>query len=487
MTCSPPRRLMVSGQVATTLAVPACLARGPLSDISTGGAFARKLRCGWADGRLTRRTHGDRVVQPGCSSWSRSPSCGQAASTSPRAGDDSRGRAKRSWRRALGWERRITVARAVGPAIAGVVIVVAGRTGVSRQRRHGVGCSYGLWRWRREPHRATLPAERMASAVSRRHPVCPVSAGVAGGHVRRRRSCCSRKRALVAAAAGAKTSLGRGPIAYGALLEASAWGGGWASIFTAWRRRNRGASRSGTVGLQSGCLALAWVREFGVLNGRDARGRTAGSSWCRAYYRGAAGSGRVGGGRAPRWSTLITCSGSFASARCCGVVAAEAGIPSALMAPAAACCSGWPVPPVSSGRREGLKLDPATSGTTRGWRKSSRPRRGRCLVTVEYTLEPRQRRFVAAALRRQVAADSPAGWRRLLGAVRGCGEPAPLCRVLFGRIVGGAPAATRSHDQSDREVEDALRTFYSAGSGSRISCLQAPDPTSPGSRWRLVR
>ena len=60
----------------------------------------------------------------------------------------------------------INVARAVGPAIAGVTIVAGGPGPVFLINAATVmGVFFVLWRWRREPHRATLPAERMASAV----------------------------------------------------------------------------------------------------------------------------------------------------------------------------------------------------------------------------------------------------------------------------------------------------------------------------------
>src|SRR5438132_5123957 len=60
----------------------------------------------------------------------------------------------------------INIARAVGPAVAGVVIVVGGPGPVFLINAATVlGVFIVLCRWRREPHRATLPAERMASAV----------------------------------------------------------------------------------------------------------------------------------------------------------------------------------------------------------------------------------------------------------------------------------------------------------------------------------
>src|SRR5256886_17690875 len=59
----------------------------------------------------------------------------------------------------------INVARAVGPAIAGVIIVAGGPGPVFLINAASVlGVFLVLWRWRRETHRATLPAERMAAA-----------------------------------------------------------------------------------------------------------------------------------------------------------------------------------------------------------------------------------------------------------------------------------------------------------------------------------
>src|SRR5260370_5361691 len=58
------------------------------------------------------------------------------------------------------------IARAVGPVVAGVVIVVGGPGPVFLINAATVlGVFIVLWRWRREPHPATLPAERLASAV----------------------------------------------------------------------------------------------------------------------------------------------------------------------------------------------------------------------------------------------------------------------------------------------------------------------------------
>src|SRR3989442_11334823 len=57
----------------------------------------------------------------------------------------------------------INVARAVGPAIAGVIIVAGGPGPVFLINAASVlGVFFVLWRWRRGTHRAPLPAGRLA-------------------------------------------------------------------------------------------------------------------------------------------------------------------------------------------------------------------------------------------------------------------------------------------------------------------------------------
>src|SRR2546430_9940086 len=231
----------------------------------------------------------------------------------------------------------INVARAVGPAIAGVIIVAGGPGPVFLINAASVlGVFFVLWRWRRETHRATLPAERMASAVR---------AGIR--YVRYTpalRAVIVRTAAFVLFASAlwsllplvAKTSLGRGPIAYGALVGSLGVGGLLgAAILPVWRRRQStdAITAVATVVFAVGCLALAWVREFGVLLGAML---VAGTGWLivvssliLAAQRGAAEGVR---GRALGVSAL-TLFGSFAvGALLWGGVADETGVPSALMA-----------------------------------------------------------------------------------------------------------------------------------------------------------
>ncbi|OLE27196.1 MAG: MFS transporter, partial [Cyanobacteria bacterium 13_1_40CM_2_61_4] len=231
----------------------------------------------------------------------------------------------------------INVARAVGPAIAGVIIVAGGPGPVFLINAASVlGVFFVLWRWRRETHRATLPAERMASAVR---------AGIR--YVRYTpalRAVIVRTAAFVLFASAlwallplvAKTSLGRGPVAYGALVGCLGLGGLLgAAVLPGWRRRQStdAITAVATVVFAVGCLALAWVTHFGMLLGAML---VAGIGWMivlssliLAAQRGAAEWVR---GRALAVSTL-TLFGSFAvGALLWGVVANQAGITLALTA-----------------------------------------------------------------------------------------------------------------------------------------------------------
>src|SRR3989442_12317866 len=68
----------------------------------------------------------------------------------------------------------------------------------------------------------------------------------------------------------AKTSLGRGPIAYGALVGSLGLGGLLgAAVLPGWRRRQSTDAITAVAngGFPCGCLALAWVRPFGISPG----------------------------------------------------------------------------------------------------------------------------------------------------------------------------------------------------------------------------
>src|SRR5213595_3072742 len=120
----------------------------------------------------------------------------------------------------------INIARAIGPALAGVIIVAGGPGPVFFINAVSVlGVFFVLWRWRRKPVRTTLPAERLASAMR---------AGVR--YVRfapALRTVVVRTAAFVGFASAlwallplvVRVSLSRGPVSYGALVGSLGLGG----------------------------------------------------------------------------------------------------------------------------------------------------------------------------------------------------------------------------------------------------------------------
>src|SRR4029077_14770013 len=162
----------------------------------------------------------------------------------------------------------------------------------------------------------------------------------------------------------AKTSLGRGPIAYGALVGRLGLGGLLgAAILPIWRKRQSidAITAVATVVFGFGCLALAWVREFGVLLGAML---VAGTGWLIvvsslivAAQRGAAEWVR---GRALAISTLTLFGSVALGAVVWGVVANRFTITWALTAASAGLLLGLGlIPRFRLAMAEGLDLAPS--------------------------------------------------------------------------------------------------------------------------------
>jgi len=360
----------------------------------------------------------------------------------------------------------INIARAVGPAIAGVIIVAGGPGPVFLVNAVSVlGVFIVLWRWRRESHRATLPAERLASAVR---------AGVR--YVRYAPALLTvvvRTAAFVGFASAlwallplvAKTSLGRGPVAYGALVGSLGLGGLLgAALLPTWRRRwsTDAITAWATAAFAFGLLALAWVSNFGILLGAMV---IAGSGWLAtvsslllAAQQGAAAWVR---GRALAISTLTLFGSMALGAVLWGVIANQATIAWSLTAASAGLLLGLGlIPRFRLAAAEGMDLAPSGNWEDPVVAEDVAAEAGPVLVTVEYTLEPAQRAAFAAAMRRLLRPirrrDGAVFWELFV-------DSANPNRCLECFLVESWSEHLRQHDRatkSDREVEDAIRTFY---------------------------
>ena len=360
----------------------------------------------------------------------------------------------------------INIARAVGPAIAGVIIVASGPGPVFLINAVSVLAVFVvLWRWRRESYRATLPAERLASAVRagvryvRHAPALRTVVVRTAGFV----GCASALWALLALVA--KTSLGRGPVAYGALVGSLGLGGLLgAALLPTWRKRwsTDAITAWATVAVAVGSLALAWVTSFGILLGAMV---IAGGGWLTtlsslilAAQRGAAEWVR---GRALAISTLTLFGSMAGGAVLWGVVANRFTITWALTAASFGLLLGLAlIPRFRLAAAEGMDLAPSRNWEDPVVAEDVAAEAGPVLVTVEYTVEPAQRPAFAAAMRRLLRPirrrDGAVFWELFV-------DSANPSRCLECFLVESWSEHLRQHDRgtrSDRDVEDALRTCY---------------------------
>src|SRR5438046_2552090 len=179
-----------------------------------------------------------------------------------------------------------------------------------------------------------------------------------------------------------------------------------AALSPGWRRRwsTDAITALATAVFAFGCLALAWVTNFGLLLGAMV---IAGAGWLvvvssliLAAQRGAAEWVR---GRALAVSTLTLFGSLAVGALLGGVVANELGIKMALTAAGGGLLVGLGlIPRFRLAAAEALHLDRSQIWQDPVVAEALDPEAGPVLVTVEYTLEPAKRAAFATALRRLV-------------------------------------------------------------------------------------
>jgi MFS family permease len=359
----------------------------------------------------------------------------------------------------------INIARAIGPALAGLIIVAGGPGPVFFINALSVlGVFFVLWRWRREPSRAVLPAERLVSAMR---------AGVR--YVRYApalRNVIVRTPAFVAFASAlwallpvvVKTSLGRGAVSYGVLVGSLGIGGLiGAALLPSWRKRwSTDAITAVATGVFAlGCAALAWVSNFGILAGAmvlaGAGWLTTVSSLLLAAQRGAAGWVR---GRALAISTLTLFGSLAVGAVVWGVVANRVGVAWALSAAAAGMVLGLGlIPRFRLAAAETLDLEPSRNWEDPVVAEELADEAGPVLVMVEYTIEPHQRAAFAAAARDLLRPirrrDGAVFWELFV-------DSANPKRCVEYWLVESWAEHLRQHErttQADREIQERVRAL----------------------------
>ena len=356
------------------------------------------------------------------------------------------------------------VARAVGPALGGLVVAAAGSGAVFLLNAVSfLGVIVVLYRWRRRPRKSVLPAERVVGAMR------------AGwryvAHAPSIRSALVRTSLFMLGASAfwglvplfARQNLGRGAAGYGVLLGFFGSGAVLGGSILPRLQRGLGIKRllRATTLLYAGALALMAVwHHFPVA---CAAAFAAGSAWTAAFSTfntsiqlNTAAWVR---GRSLAFYQLTYFAALGAGSALWGSVAEHVGIPRALLVAALALALGLIVAarfPVSFA--QGLDLEP-----------SSRPgpvvvnepqaEQGPVLVTVEYRIDPQRTAEFALAmleLGRVRRRDGAVDW----GLFEDVAEQG---RYLETFVVESWAEHLRQHERAtvaDRQIWERVRSFH---------------------------
>lgn len=359
----------------------------------------------------------------------------------------------------------VNLARAVGPAIGGLLIAV---TGIAATFLLNAASFFGvilvLYRWRRVPSESVLPAERVAGAMR---------AGVRYvRHAPRVRVLLLRSAVFVLFASAlwsllpvlARFELGRGPAGYGILLGFFGLGAvtgaallpqlrqrwtlnrlvtGAIVVFAAMLFMLAGARNLGVSELAMTIAGAAWLT---VLSSFNASLHALVPAWVR--------------GRAMAFSILVFFGGMVAGSALWGLVAAAMGVREALAIAGAGTLVGLALTARYRLRGgKGLDLSPSVHWPTPAVFNVPQPDQGPVVVTVEYAIDPTRRvDFVHAMgrVQRIRRRDGAISWGLL-------GDVADPARFVETFVVESWLEHLRQHQRvtvSDRASLERARAFH---------------------------
>lgn len=368
----------------------------------------------------------------------------------------------------------LNLARAVGPALGGLVVAAAGPPAVFFLNAISfLGILAVLLRWRRESKPATVPAELLFGAMR---------AGLRYvRHAPELRAVLARTALFIGPGSAlfallpllARRELGLGAAGYGGLLGALGVGAvAGAALLPRFRGRlgAGGLVAAGTAVIAAafGILGsvrslpllyaamllagLAWIAVLSMLN---AAAQTAIPSWVRA--------------RALSVYLLVFYAGVALGSILWGVVADRFGIGAAYLVAASGLVAGLPVAARYRLRLlEGTDLSPSLHWPAPTVATEIPPDRGPVLVTVEYTIDPaRAREFgeVMRRLRRIRLRDGAILWDLFVDA-------ADPVRNTEAFVVESWAEHLRQHDRvtvADREIEKLAHSFHLGDAPPRVT------------------
>lgn len=384
----------------------------------------------------------------------------------------------------------VNLARAIGPAIGGLLIAAAGPAATFLLNAVSFfGVILVLYRWQRVPSKSVLPAERVVGAMR---------AGVRYvRHAPRVRVLLLRSAVFVLFASAlwsllpvmARFELGRGPAGYGILLGFFGLGAvtgaallprlrqrwsldrvvtGAIVTFAAMLFVFAGARSLGVAELAMAIAGAAWLT---VLSSFNASLYALVPAWVR--------------GRAMAFSILVFFGGMAAGSALWGAVAAAMGVREALAIAGVGILIGLALTAryrLREGR--GLDLSPSVHWPAPVVFNTPQPDQGPVVVTVEYTIDPGRRTDFLRAMRRVRRIrrrDGAISWG-LLGDVA---DPARLVETF---VVESWLEHLRQHQRvtiSDRAVLERARAFHVGAVPPRVAhFLVEPVPDKTARRRR---
>ena len=377
------------------------------------------------------------------------------------------------------------IARAVGPALGGLVVAAAGPWAVFLLNSFSfLGVILVLYRWRRERAESISPAERLAGAMraglryARHAPELRnvlVRTGVFA-------SCASALWAMLPLLA--RRELGLGAVGYGVLLGGLGVGA-IAGAFVLPRARRRLSVNqlvvAGTLVFAGATAALAATRNYWLLWAAMACG---GLAWMTAMSSFNVGAQTV----VPEWVRaralalyLLLFFGSLAAgAAAWGALAERVGIHAALFAAASALVLGLAATPFYPLRAdENLDLSPALHWSEPTFVEEPHPERGPVLVTVEYHIDPARAGEFARAMKeleRILRRDGAARWGLFA-------DPAQPGRYLQTFLVESWAEHMRQHARLTKEdlaVQRRVDSFHLGDAPPAATHLVAEDLSQLG-------
>jgi MFS family permease len=377
------------------------------------------------------------------------------------------------------------IARAVGPALGGIVVAAVGSWAVFFLNSLSfVGVMIVLYRWKREPVESISPTERIIGAMQagvryvRHDPGLRAVLVRTGVYV----SCASALWAMMPLVA--RKQLGLGAVGYGVLLGGLGAGAILAAFILPALKRRFSVNvlvNGGTILFAAATATLATVRIFPLLclamicagvawmslmSSFNVIVQTSVPSWVRA--------------RVLAIYMLVFFGGMALGSAAWGAIATRIGVSQALLCAAAAMIAGLSAAwffPLRIGRQ--LDLEPSLHWPDPTFVNEPDAAAGPVLVTVDYQIDPaRAEDFVAAMreVKRILRRDGAVRWGLFA-------DPAQPGHYTETFLVESWAEHMRQHARvtgEDRVAQDRVRSFHVGGAAPVVTHLIAQDISGKG-------